>query len=237
MTTPASLRRGVAALLVVTAAAAWSPAVAGAHIQVAPVLVAPNDAVKFTVLVPGERDVETTRVELKMPAGLLPFSYEETPDWKRELVAASNGAVDRVVWTGRMPKDRFAEFSFLAGTPEKPGELVFKALQTYADGKIVRWIGDPGSERPAPVTKVDDGTPRQNVGGESEGGKPAPASSGAVTLAPTAAPIATAAAASDDGGDPLAVVLGGAGLLLGLAALAISVRSARRRPSESRSAR
>ena len=223
-------------VIAVVVAAGMLPAAAQAHIQVSPTAVAPGDAAKFTVLVPGERDVETTRVELKMPAGLLPFSYGETPGWKRELVKASNGAVDRVVWTGSVPKDGFAEFSFLAGTPEKPGELVFKALQTYSDGTIVRWIGAPGSDQPAPVTKVEVSAPRYNAGGESQAGKPAPASSGAGTSAPTAAPTVTAPAADDHGGDPLALVLGGAGLLFGLAALVISVRTARRRPSDTRSA-
>ena len=131
---------------------------------------APDDPVKFTVTVPGESDAETTKVELKMPSNLLPFSYADPPGWKRKLVMASNGAVDRVVWTGRIPHDGFVEFSFLAGTPEKPGELQFKALQTYSDGKIVRWIGDPESEQPAPVVKVEEGAPRQNAGGEGARG-------------------------------------------------------------------
>jgi uncharacterized protein YcnI len=208
------------ALLAVGAALA-APAVASAHIQVTPAVVAPGDPVKFTVTVPGESDAETTKVDLKLPADLLPFSYAETPGWKRELIMASNGAVDRVIWTGRIPKDGFVEFSFLAGTPEKPGELQFKALQTYSDGKTVRWIGARDAEQPAPVVKVEAGAPRQNAGGESE----APAAASA-----TPAPSATAAApvAEDDSDrDPLALALGGAGLLLGLAALVISLQRRR----------
>jgi uncharacterized protein YcnI len=222
-----TLLRGAVALLAAAAAAAWLPAVAGAHIQVTPALVAPNDPVKFTVLVPGERSAETTRVELKMPADLLPFSYAETPGWKRQLIKASTGAIDRVVWTGRSPSDGFVEFSFLAGTPEKPGELVFKALQTYSDRTIVRWIGAPGSDQPAPVTRVELRAPRQNAGGEGEAGKSAAPTGASAT--PTA--TATAVAADASGGsdrDPLALVLGGAGLLLGLVALTVALRAGRR---------
>jgi uncharacterized protein YcnI len=216
----------------VVAAAGMFPAAAQAHIQVSPKTAAPGDAVKFTVLVPGERDSETVKVELQMPHDLLPFSYEETPGWKRELVKASNGAVERVVWTGRAPSDGFVEFSFLAGTPEKPGELEFKALQTYADGNVVRWIGAPDADNPAAVVKVDASAAKQNAGGESAGrdsGGAAPAAT-----ATEAAPAATVAATAQDdgGGDTLALVLGGAGLLLGAVALAVSVRTARRRPSE-----
>ena len=198
-------------------AAAAFPAVAQAHIQVTPSTVAAGDAAKFTVLVPGERDSETVKVELQMPSGLLPFSYEDPAGWKRSLVKASNGSVERVVWTGRAPSDGFTEFSFLAGTPEKPGELQFKALQTYADGTVVRWIGAPDSDNPAAVVKVEASAAKQNAGGEGEaaGGAPAPV---------------VAASSNDDGGgsDTLALILGAAGLVLGLIALIVALR---RKPS------
>jgi uncharacterized protein YcnI len=209
----------VAALL----AAGALPAAAQAHIQVTPSTVAPGDAAKFTVLVPGERDSETVKVELQMPGGMLPFSYADPAGWKRSLVKAGDGSVERVVWTGRAPSDGFTEFSFLAGTPDKPGELQFKALQTYADGTVVRWIGAPGSDNPAAVVNVDAGAAKQNAGGEGEGGAPAPAAT------QTAAdPIATEAVLTreDDGGssNTLAIILGAAGLLLGAVALIVALR-------------
>ena len=112
-------------------------AVASGHIQVRPAVVAPGDAAEFTVLVPGERDPAwTTRVELKLPVGLLPFSYGETPGWKRSLIKASNGRVDRIIWTGRLAPDGFVVFSFLAGTPDQPGLLTWKA-------DVQRWRGVP----------------------------------------------------------------------------------------------
>jgi uncharacterized protein YcnI len=202
-------------------AAGAFPAAAQAHIQVTPSTVAPGDAAKFTVLVPGERDSETVKVELQMPSGLLPFSYEDPAGWKRSLVKASNGSVERVVWTGRAPSDGFTEFSFLAGTPEKPGELQFKALQTYADGTVVRWIGAPDSENPAAVVKVDASAAKQNAGGEGEAAGGAPAATAAA-----AAPAATvASSSSDDGGsNTLALILGAAGLVLGLIALIVALR-------------
>ena len=227
-------RRGAVALLVSVVAGAFAPAVAGAHIQVTPSLVATDDPVKFTVVVPGEQEDSTTVVDLKMPAGLLPFSYEETPGWTRKLVMASNGAVDRVVWTGKLPKDGFVEFSFLAGTPEKAGELVFKALQTYADGSVVRWIGEPKSDHPAPVVEVQKDAPRQNAGGES-GSEGASRPATAVATATPAATVETAAVVSDSSDrDPLAIALGAAGLLLGLIALGVSISARRGSPSRAR---
>jgi uncharacterized protein YcnI len=209
-------------LLVATLAAGAFPAAAQAHIQVTPSTVAPGDAVKFTVLVPGERDSETVKVELQMPKGLLPFSYEDPAGWKRELVKAGDGSVERVVWTGAAPSDGFTEFAFLAGTPEQAGELQFKALQTYADGTVVRWIGAPGSENPAAVVKMRAGAAKQNAGGESGEGDAPAATATAVN------PIATEVTltAKDDGGssNTLPIVLGAAGLMLGLIALIVALR-------------
>jgi len=211
-------------LVVALMAAGAFPAAAQAHIQVTPSAVAPGDAAKFTVLVPSERDSETVKVELQMPSRLLPFSYADPAGWKRSLVKAGDGSVERVVWTGSAPSDGFVEFSFLAGTPDEAGELQFKALQTYADGNVVRWIGAPGSENPAAVVKVDASAATENAGGESgegEGGTP-PAPDPA-----TARPGAGTAPqpfSEDGGGSTLAIALGAAALVLGLIALIVALR-------------
>ena len=145
-----------------------------AHIQVLPTVVAPLDAVKFTLIVPGESEAQTTKVELQLPPNLLPFAWEDVPGWKREIVPGDDPlSLGNVIWTGKLAPDGFVEFSFLAGTPEEAGELSWKAIQTYDDGTAVRWVGPPGSEEPAAVTIVDADAPEQNAGGESAGGEPA----------------------------------------------------------------
>jgi MYXO-CTERM domain-containing protein len=206
------------------AALAWTTGDASAHVQVSPAVVAPDDAVKFTVLVPGERDARTTRVALKMPAGLLPFSWADTPGWQRKLVATPDGGVDQVVWTGRLPSDGFAEFSFLAGTPERAGQLVWKALQTYSDGTVVSWIGSAQSNDPAPVTRVVKGSPVQNAGGDS--GAPPGA---VVASTPAGGPVATATplapVVSSDPASPDWVARGlAAAALLALGAISLQRR-------------
>ena len=149
-----------------------------------------------------------------MPAGLLPFSYESPPGWTRRIIKAPNGGVDWIAWTGRLAPDGFVEFSFLAGTPERPGILTFKALQTYADGAVVRWIGGPGSDQPAPVTRIETGAPVQNAGGE-----------GAAKPTDDAGSDSSAAAAPTRAGghDTLALALGAVGLLCGITALTLSL--------------
>jgi uncharacterized protein YcnI len=222
MTVSTTLRRAGLAPVLAGALLLIGATSAGAHIQVTPTLAAPNDPVHFTVLVPGESENETVKVELKVPADVLPFSFGTTPGWKRTLVEAPNGAVDRIVWTGRMPKDGFAEFSFLAGTPEKPTTLTWKALQTYADGQVVRWIGAPGSEQPAPITRVVRGAPAQNAGGEGAETSADAASAGVTTYEKV---VREPKASSKDDIDWVARGLALAGLFAGLAAIVLALRS------------
>jgi uncharacterized protein YcnI len=190
---------------------------ARAHVQVAPTVAAPNDAVKFTVLIPGERAPHwTKKVVLKVPIGVLPYSFEATPGWRRELFEASNGAVDRIAWSGRMAPDGFAEFSFLASTPGKPTTLAWKALQVYEDGVVVRWIGPPSSAEPAPVTVVEAGAPVQNAGGEG--------SAGSIASGAERAERESKGTDEGDSSDGLAIGLALAALLAAGAALVVAFR-------------
>jgi uncharacterized protein YcnI len=201
-------------------AAAAQPALA--HIQVSPTLAAPGDPVRWEMLVPGESEARTVKVELQMPDGVLPFSFEETPGWKREITLADDQSVDVVTWTGRLASDGFVRFSFLASTPDQEGPIEWKAVQTYDDGSESAWIEGPDSESPAPVTEISASAPRQNAGGEG-GEAAAPAAEGDATPAP--ADSEPAAATTDDGGsDTLPIVLAAIGILLGAAALVVALR-------------
>jgi hypothetical protein len=143
-----------------------APSFASAHVQVTPSVVAPNDPVLFTVLVPGELDTGTVEVDLKVPKGVFPFSYEATPGWKRRLVLTPAGLTDRIVWTGRAEPDGLVRFSFLAGSPSRQGPIFWKVIQRYGGGEEAAWIGPPGSEFPASETLVSADAPRANAGGE-----------------------------------------------------------------------
>jgi uncharacterized protein YcnI len=210
----------VAAAAVGVAALCASPV--GAHVQVLPGEVAPNDPVLFTVLVPGETDSGTARVELKVPAGVYPFSYEETPGWTRRVLTRPDGLVDRIVWSGRARPDGLVRFSFLAGTPEREGEVAWKAIQTYADGEEVAWIGSADSETPAAVTTVSGDAPRQNAGGE-----------GGQAATPTT-PAGDGDRVSGDAGESAwTTVMAGLALILGAAALALVMLSRRGRARRS----
>jgi uncharacterized protein YcnI len=211
--------------VVVLAVVAWAAVTAlpaQAHVQVSPTEAAPGDPVQFELLVPGESDAHTTEVSLQIPAGVLPFSFEDQPGWKRTVEHADDGSIAVVRWRGRLASDGFVRFAFLASTPEQEGDLVWKAVQRYDDGKEAAWIGPPDSDNPAAVTKVSAAAPRQNAGGEGEGTAP---EAGGAEPAATAAPADQSD--GDDGGGTLGIVLGAAGLVLGAAALVVALR---RRP-------
>ncbi len=208
-----------AAILVIAAVALAVPASAGAHIQVRPSEAAPLDPTLWTVLVPSERNVGTTRVELKVPEQIVPFSFEDVPGWKRTLKMTSDGAIDTITWTGRTAPDGLAQFQFLGTPSDREGTVEWKALQTYADGKVVRWIGGPDSEEPASVTTISRDVAPQNAGGEGADADSQPAA-------------ADDGDQGDDdsggGSDTLAVALGGVALLVALAALAVALAGRRR---------
>ncbi len=210
------------ALVLAVGLLAGTAATAAAHIQVSPSLVAPDDAVRFTVLVPGERAPHRTEeVVLKVPPEVLAYSFGSTPGWRRTTQEAQNGAVGTITWKGEAAPDGFVEFSFLAATPPQPGDIVWKAIQVYDDGDVVRWIGGPDSESPAPVTEIMPDAPLQNAGGEG-------ASGDSSTLPAAESTVGSDAAGREhtvaDGGDDLDRWLAIAALGLAGLALALAVR-------------
>jgi uncharacterized protein YcnI len=220
--TPRALTAALACLGLVLAVGAPR---AAAHIDVRPTTAAPDDAVLFEVLVPNEREERTVQVELAVPANVIPFSYENTPGWRRSLTLNPNQSIRSIVWRGRLPSDGFARFGFLASTPPREGEIQWKSIQTYEDGRKVRWIEPPDGENPAAVTTVSERFPRQDAGGEAAGRaeSPSQASQGGADTQTDES--------SEDGSDGTARWLAAAALVVALASLAIVLL--RIRPSRS----
>ena len=184
----------------------------------------------FTVLdvrVPNETDnADTTKVQLQVPSGFTEASYQPVPGWsvkvaKKKLatpVKSDEGdtiteEVSEITWTGsgsqgKIAPGEFIDFPLSVQVPDKAGTtLTFKALQTYDDGKVVRWIGPAGSDEPAPQVKI---------------------TAAADTSGATSAPASTKSDSGDDddgaskGLGIAALVLGALGLLVGGVALARS---------------
>ena len=76
-------------------------------------------------------------------------------------------AVSKITWTatgGGLEPGQFDLFTISAGPlPTKPSKLEFKAVQTYSDGTVVRWIqptvkGAPEPDHPAPTLTLTKAT-------------------------------------------------------------------------------
>jgi uncharacterized protein YcnI len=213
------------ALLLAAAVALVAAPAASAHVQVRPALAAPGDPVLFQVIVPNEKDAKTVEVTLQIPKDVLPFSFEEPEGWTRENQEGSDGSLESVTWKGELAEDGFARFSFLASTPEQEGEIVWKALQTYDDESVSRWIGAPDSDNPAAVTTISADAPRENAGGEgAEAESEAPAAE-ATTQAeqPLATNTTPASAPVEDDDSPLPIILSVVALVLAAGALILQL--------------
>jgi periplasmic copper chaperone A len=220
------LKKHVLTLLTVAAAVLGLPAAAAAHVTLQPSEQPAGAFVRADVRVPNELDnASTEKVEVQFPAGFLFASYEPVAGWKAKItrekldkpVTSPEGGepiteqVKQVTFTADSNSDgikpgQFQDFGLSTQMPDKAGTaLTFKAIQTYSNGKVVRWIGAPDTEEPAPQVRLVS----------------------ADESAPAPAPAASTSSSDDDASKGLgiaALVVGALGLLAGGAALIMSRR-------------
>ena len=124
---------------------ALAPA-AMAHVEPSPEKVPANSVSKITLSAEGEESVPAVKLTVQMPAGVTDVVAHPTKGWKQSV----NGRI--VTWSGgKIPNGEEGRFAFTARMPNTPGQvLVFPALVTYQDGKVVHWIGAESSDTPAP---------------------------------------------------------------------------------------
>ncbi len=126
-----------------------------AHVTVSPVESAPQAFQRYTLVVPGEKPLATTRLEVEFPQGLRVRETEALIGWRTTVRKDAKGDIASATWEGgSIPSRQFAEFGVIARNPDAETELSWKAIQTYQDGSEVHWIGARGSQFPAALTKV-----------------------------------------------------------------------------------
>lgn len=195
--------------------------------------------------VPNERDnAATTKVEVNFPTDhpLASVMPQAVPGWDIAVTKSKlakplemhgqkiNEAVSKVTWTATGDKDErgirpgdFQQFPLSIGQlPEDADQLVFKAIQTYDNKEVVRWIeeqkkGAEEPESPAPVLALTALTTGEH--GSAADAKSAGAEADKKTT------VASAASSSDT----TARVLGIVGIVIGVAEVAFGVLAGRRR--------
>jgi uncharacterized protein YcnI len=205
---------------------------ASAHVTVSSPAATQGGFSTVTFKVPNESDeASTTKIEVNLPADapVASVSVRPVPGWtavaeKSKLAKPLEAhgtqiteAVSKITWTASgsaaVKPGEFQTFDVSMGPlPETP-QMIFKTLQTYSDGTVVRWIDEPATdgtepESPAPVLKL------------------AAAGAGADAAAPTA--TAAAAPAAESSGNGVGTTLGVVGAVLGLAALILALLAYRR---------
>lgn len=124
--------------------------------------------------VPNERDnASTVKLEVSLPADhpMASAMPQPVPGWKAVVTKAKlakplevhgkqiTEAPSKITWTadgGKIAPGEFQQFPVSLGRlPEDTDQLVFKALQTYDNKEVVRWIeeakeGAPEPESPRP---------------------------------------------------------------------------------------
>lgn len=177
-------RSALRALLVLAAVCGLSGLVAGpasAHVTV----VAPGVGVggsdgQITFRAPDESDTASTvglAVQLPLNHPLLGVLTAPMPGWTAKMTQAKlpkpvttddgtiTEATSKIVWTVRkgagIKPGQFGDFTIIVGTlPDRVSSLTFPTIQTYSDGKQVKWIevAAPGStaepQFPAPVLQL-----------------------------------------------------------------------------------
>ena len=145
--------RGGPALLI-GLAALLAASIASAHVTVSPKRSAPGERETYVIRAPNERRTATVRIEGEFPPEVKVTSFEAKPGWTIEPKRNADGAIVGATWTGSLLPDAFAEFRIIAANPPVAGTVVWKFVQTYADGEVVNWAGPKGSKTPAPQVEV-----------------------------------------------------------------------------------
>jgi uncharacterized protein YcnI len=248
-----TVMRRATALVAVTGAAVLATAVpAFAHVSVQPGTAAKGGYSTVAFKIPNEQDkASTIKVEVSLPADhpIASVSIQPVPGWKTEVtktklktpLKSDDGeiteAVTKITWSGGQIKPgEFQQFPLSLGPlPEDTDKLVFKALQTYDNKDVVRWIeeqqGQEEPEYPAPVLtltdEADDGH-GASAGDDKDDQKAEPST--------TTAHDAGEKAASADSADTTARSLGVVGIVVGVLGVVVGVLAGRRRGSGTSSA-
>ncbi|MGW6732044.1 YcnI family copper-binding membrane protein [Streptomyces sp. NPDC055013] len=199
--------------------------------------------------VPNERDdASTTKLEVTFPTDhpLASVMPQPVPGWKPVVTKSKldkplemhgkkiTEAVTKVTWTADgkgIEPGFFQKFPVSIGTlPEDTDELVFKAIQTYSNKEVVRWIevpqeGQEEPENPAPVLELS--AAEEGHHGSSSSDKASAEASDSDDA--EAAAAKTDAAEHADSSDTTARVLGVVGIVVGALGVAYGVIAGRRR--------
>jgi uncharacterized protein YcnI len=157
----------IACALVVVASVLSAASPAWAHVEIEPESLPKGSTGTFSFRVPNEEpNASTVQLDVFFPDRfpIADVLVLQKPGWTFTVktkhldkpIKTDDGSfsdvVTQVTWTGgQIVPGAFDLFTVFGGPlPTNTNKLVFKALQTYSDGTVVRWIQTPTKGAPAP---------------------------------------------------------------------------------------
>jgi uncharacterized protein YcnI len=173
-------------------------AAASAHVTVHSPGAQEGGSATLTFKVPNEEaDASTKQVEIDLPTDtpLTGVTAQAPAGWTSQVSA------DKIVFSGgTISGDDSVQFPVKVDKLPMSPTVVFKALQTYSDGNVVRWIeqapaGAPEPAHPAPTLKLQPAAQAAAAPTAKASAAPTAKASAAPTAKASAAPTAKASAA------------------------------------------
>jgi uncharacterized protein YcnI len=127
---------------------------AAAHIRIYPNESTVGAREKYTMRVPNEKQVGSSKIEGVFPPELQVYDFEFKPGWKIDFKKDDKGKIIGATWTGKIQPYEFVEFGMLGINPKEGSNLTWKFIQYYDDGTKEEFIGPVGSRLPAPVVNL-----------------------------------------------------------------------------------
>ncbi|MGA5817241.1 YcnI family protein [Kitasatospora sp. NPDC094028] len=241
-----SSRRLAAVALTAAASVVALAGPAFAHVTVNPGKAVQGGYTAVDFRVPNENDAAgTVKVEVNLPLDhpLASVRTMPLPGWTAAVEKSKldkpikvhgsdvNEAASKIIWTAdagtKIAPGQFQEFRVSLGPlPTDADSMVFKALQTYDNGDVVRWIdeakdGQPEPAHPAPVLKLT-----KAAAGEDGHGVTASPAAGAHG---DSSDHAEASDGDKKSSDSTARVLGVVGIVVGVIGTGVGIAGLRRK--------
>jgi uncharacterized protein YcnI len=173
----------IAGAVLAAGAVLFAASPAWAHVEIEPESLPKGATATWSFRVPNEEpNADTVQLDVFFPEkfAIPDVLVQQKPGWTFTVktkhldqpIKTDDGSfsdvVTQVTWTGgRIAPGGFDLFTVLGGPlPTKANKLVFKAIQTYSDGSVVRWIETPVKGAPEP----DDPAPTLLLTKPTKGG-------------------------------------------------------------------
>lgn len=132
---------------------------ASAHVTVNPTVAQTSAWQTYSIKIPSEKELPTTKITLKVPQGVAFKQYQPLSGWKITTEKNDSNEVTSITWEVDGDNEgilagQFQQFNFVAQNPDAETEVAWDAFQYYSDGSIVEWTGGPSDSNPHSITAI-----------------------------------------------------------------------------------